>query len=164
MSENKKRKFRLILMGQRFTIVTDETDAYMDELVNRVQARIYDIRKSYQFLSGEGCSLLAALDYCDEKQKLKEQIEQLRGQIRDYLNDSGSLQEKNEKLQGKNAALQEENDRLTQQLARLNTEFERIKAASPKIAAKPAVPVQKSALAAAEKTATSASLFNMLDE
>ena len=77
--------------GKRFTIVTDESEAYMKKLVERVDTRLKSIMSSNPKLDKDSAAILASLDYCDEEYKLRQKLEDVKEQIKDYIEDTARL-------------------------------------------------------------------------
>lgn len=93
--------------GKRFTIVTDESEAYMKKLVERVDTRLKSIISSNPKLDKDSAAILASLDYCDEEYKLRQNLEDVKEQIKDYIEDTARLHKEIARLKAQNVILQD---------------------------------------------------------
>lgn len=93
--------------GKRFTIVTDESEAYMKKLVERVDTRLKSIISSNPKLDKDSAAILASLDYCDEEYKLRQKLEDVKEQIKDYIEDTARLHKEIARLKAQNVILQD---------------------------------------------------------
>ena len=93
--------------GKRFTIVTDESEAYMKKLVERVDTRLKSIISSNPKLDKDSAAILASLDYCDEEYKLRQKLEDVKEQIKDYIEDTARLHKEIAQLKAQNVILQD---------------------------------------------------------
>lgn len=74
--------------GSEYTILTDEDPSYVEALAATLDKDVTDIIKSNSRLSMTQAAILAALDYADKAAKESEAADNLRGQIKEYLEDS----------------------------------------------------------------------------
>lgn len=93
--------------GKRFTIVTDESEAYMKKIVERVDTKLKSIISSNPKLDKDSAAILASLDYCDEEYKLRKNLEDVKGQIKDYIEDTARLHKEIASLKAQNVILQD---------------------------------------------------------
>lgn len=82
-----KNKVSLKIAGSDYLIVSEEQPAYMHELAQDVDSKISDILKSGN-LSITQAAILAALDYADDAKKNKDSADNLRSQLKEYLEDA----------------------------------------------------------------------------
>jgi hypothetical protein len=104
-----KKKFSVMVAGQRFKIITEEEDRYVIDLAAKIDARIVSLSIS-QGMSRERAAVLTALDFADDNEKGKRDLSEIKEQVKDYLMQI-------EKLSTENAAMQSELSR-----ARLDNE------------------------------------------
>ncbi|MBQ9066486.1 MAG: cell division protein ZapA [Clostridia bacterium] len=83
-----KSRVRLSICGSDYYITTDEDPAYVEELGERLNEDLSKIVKDNSRLSITQAAILAALEYADEAKKATTTAENLRGQIKEYLEDS----------------------------------------------------------------------------
>ena len=93
--------------GKRFTIVTDESEAYMKKIVERVDTKLKSIISSNPKLDKDSAAILASLDYCDEEYKLRQNLEDVKEQIKDYIEDTARLHKEIAQLKAQNVILQD---------------------------------------------------------
>ena len=72
------------ICGEEYTFVSEETTAYMDRVGNHVSEKMSEILKNSR-VGRTDAAVLAAANITDELYKAQQTAEQLRGQIKDYL-------------------------------------------------------------------------------
>ncbi|MCH5201584.1 MAG: cell division protein ZapA [Oscillospiraceae bacterium] len=92
--------------GKRFIIRTEESEAYMKKVVERVDTKLKSIIASNPLIDKESAAILASLDYCDEEYKIRERLEEIKEQIKDYLEETEELHKEIKDLETKNMELQ----------------------------------------------------------
>lgn len=92
--------------GKRFTIITDESEEYMRNIVDRLDTKLRSIISSNPKLDKDSAALLASLDYCDEEYKIKEKLEENKEQMKDYLNEITLLHMEIDSLKRENKEMQ----------------------------------------------------------
>ncbi len=98
--------------GKRFTIKTNESEAYMKKLVERIDTKLKSIMSVNPKMDKDSAAILASLDYCDEENKMREKLEDIRNQIKDYLEETEVLHKEIKKLKEENIHLQERIDKI----------------------------------------------------
>lgn len=83
-----KVRVTLNICGNDYNITTDEDAAYVEKLGARLDEDLTKIIKDNSRLSITQAAILAALDYADEASKATATADNLRGQIKEYLEDS----------------------------------------------------------------------------
>ncbi len=83
-----KTRVTLTICGNEYNIFADEDPKYMEELGDRVNDTLTKIVKDNSRLSITQAAILASLDFADEATKATATAENLRGQIKEYLEDS----------------------------------------------------------------------------
>ena len=68
------KKIRLTVAGIEYYINTDESEAYMNEIADRVGQRMSNLTKDNPFLSTTMAAVMCALQYCDENKKLESEL------------------------------------------------------------------------------------------
>lgn len=109
-----KNKIRLNIGGAEFAISTPDDPAYVEKLADEISAKISRLVKETPRLSVTMAAILTALDYCDCCKKAEESADHLRGQIKDYLEDS--------------ARARMEADVARREIERLNREIQQLRA------------------------------------
>ncbi len=93
-----KRNVVIYVAGQRFSISTSDSEEYVIGIGEKVDVMIRGIAKDNPRLNRDACAILAALDLCDDETKLRQMMEVLRSQVKDYLEANEKLREENESL------------------------------------------------------------------
>lgn len=83
-----KQNVVINIAGSDYTILTEEDPAYVQALAETLDKDITDIVAANRRLSMTQAAILAALDYADKAAKESESADNLRGQIKEYLEDS----------------------------------------------------------------------------
>ena len=91
--------------GKRFTVITDESEAYMRKITEKLDTRLRSIASSNPQLDRDSVAILASLDYCDEENKLREQLGDVKQQIKEYLENVSELHREIERLKSENEKL-----------------------------------------------------------
>ena len=73
--------------GKRFTIITDESEEYMNNIVERLDTRLRSIISTNPKLDKDSAALLASLDYCDEEYKIRKKLDENKEQMKQYLSE-----------------------------------------------------------------------------
>ena len=83
-----KNRIRLNICGAECTITSEDSENYVLSLGNEVEESIKDIMDKNDRVSLTLAAILAALNFCDESHKSVATADNLRSQIKDYLEDS----------------------------------------------------------------------------
>lgn len=83
-----KETLTIHIGGSEYTILTDEDPAYVEALAETLDKDITAIVAANRRLSMTQAAILVALDYADKAAKESESADNLRGQIKEYLEDS----------------------------------------------------------------------------
>lgn len=83
-----KNKVKLAICGSDFYITTEDDVDYAASLGDELDQKITKIVKENERVSMTQASVLVALDYADAFKKAEASADNLRAQIRDYLEDS----------------------------------------------------------------------------
>ena len=83
-----KKNVVIHIAGSEYPILTEEDPAYVEALAETLDKDITEIVGANRRLSMTQAPSLAALDYPDKAAKETEAADNLRGQIKEYLEDS----------------------------------------------------------------------------
>ena len=83
-----KNRVSLKIGGVSYTIVSEDSVDYVEELGEYIDGEIKNIQSSSPSLSTMQCAVLVALDQADACKKATAAADNLRAQIKDYLEDS----------------------------------------------------------------------------
>lgn len=85
-----KSKVKVSICGYDFSVVTDDDRQYILSVANKVERKVNKMLEDNGRLSTASAALFAAMDYCDQVQRATGDGDNLRGQIKDYLEDSAA--------------------------------------------------------------------------
>lgn len=83
-----KNKVQVKICGANYTIVTEDDPEYVEELAEAISNEMRGICNSNPSLSLTQAAVLVALDQADACKKATASSDNLRAQIKDYLEDS----------------------------------------------------------------------------
>lgn len=109
----KKRKVSVFVAGQKFTIITEDSEKYVTDIASKVDTSINSLVIKSN-MTRERCAVLTALDLCDDEAKARQALSELREQIKDYIQDAARLKKENEQLKEQIEILNREKERLSQ--------------------------------------------------
>ncbi len=82
------KRIRLVVAGIEYYINTDETESYMRAVGEAVSSRVAELEKNSPCLSTTMAAVLCALQYCDDCNKLNEELAALRAQLKQVQEES----------------------------------------------------------------------------
>ncbi len=82
-----KKVHKLLIAGEEYRIVSDESSDYMQELAHELDAKMTSILRGSK-ISTTQAAILVALQYADEAAKNSGNADSLRSQLKSYLEDS----------------------------------------------------------------------------
>lgn len=83
-----KNRVRVTICGTDYVISSENAEEYMLEIGEKVNSKMQQMLDSNSRLSVSMAAVLAAMDYCDEAVKSEKTADNLRSQIKKYLDDS----------------------------------------------------------------------------
>ncbi len=83
-----KNKVNLRICGNSYVILTEDAPDYVEELGEQLDREMKQIGQESPTLSTTQCAVLVALDKADACRKATASADNLRAQIKDYLEDS----------------------------------------------------------------------------
>ena len=83
-----KNKIALKICGNTYTILTEDDPDYVEELGELIDKEMRSTGQEAPSLSQTQCAVLVALDQADAAKKETASADNLRAQIKDYLEDS----------------------------------------------------------------------------
>ncbi|MDE7390442.1 MAG: cell division protein ZapA [Lachnospiraceae bacterium] len=138
-----KSKLKISICGYDFSVVTDEDRQYMLSIANRVERKVNKMLENNGRLSTASAALFAAMDYCDQVQKASGDEDNLRSQIKDYLEESGNARKQLEESKKEIDRLKREITALRRRLAAEEVSKAPASDAEPATEKAPAVPTKK---------------------
>lgn len=100
-----KKRVTVMVAGQRFTILTEDSEKYVIDIAAKIDARISSMTMTN--MSRERAAVLTALDFADDNEKIKSETAQIREQIKDYIENLSRLNAEVDTLRAENEKLQE---------------------------------------------------------
>lgn len=82
-----KKVHKLLIAGEEYRIVSDESTDYMQELAHELDTKMTGILRGSR-VSTTQAAILVALQYADEAAKNSGNADSLRSQLKSYLEDS----------------------------------------------------------------------------
>ncbi len=115
-----KQKYTLSIADMEINVITDEPRESVEHIVGMLDRKIREISLKSRRCSKNEAALLCALDFCADKIKSKEQVEELEDEV-------STLQEKQTALNERLELLKRDSDRLERERLRLDNENQRLR-------------------------------------
>ncbi len=106
-----KNKITVFVAGQKLTLITTDSEKYVSDIAMKVDTTVNSLLNCSN-MSREKCAVMAALDFCDDEAKARAALNELKEQIKDYIEDSSKLRAENEELKLKIEKLENEKKEL----------------------------------------------------
>lgn len=106
-----KKKVTVFVAGQKLNLITTESEKYVTDIAQKVDTAVNSMFASSN-MSREKCAVMAALDFCDDEAKARVALNELKEQIKDYIEDSSKLRTENEELKAEIEKLKAEKQEL----------------------------------------------------
>ena len=110
-------KIKLVISGMDYLITSEDDEPYIQSLGTELNHRIDEMLKQNSYLSVTMASVLCALEYSDEAHKARDDAENLRGQLKRYIEDAGSARMETDEARREIERLGRDNQALRNQLA-----------------------------------------------
>ena len=117
-------KVRLNICGSSYVVNTAESEDYMQNLADRLNLDMNELMASSNSISITTAAIMTALNYRDELEKASGSADNMRRQIKDYLEDAASAKMAAEEVRRENASLKRRIDDLERRLRRAQTSQE----------------------------------------
>ena len=117
-------KVRLNICGSSYVVNTSESEDYMKNLADRLNLDMNELMASSNSVSITTAAVMTALNYRDELEKASGSADNMRRQIKDYLEDAASAKMAAEEARRENASLKRRVDELERRLRGRGTESE----------------------------------------
>lgn len=89
-----KNRVKLTIGGAEYAIITEDDVSYVNELGAELNEALANIMKENPHVSTTQAAVLLALNYADEFKKANITADNLRSQIKDYLDDAANAKGK----------------------------------------------------------------------
>ncbi|MFA5658304.1 MAG: cell division protein ZapA [Oscillospiraceae bacterium] len=109
-------KVKVKIYNREYSLQTDETPEYTKSLAKRLDSHIAEMMSGKAAASLVDACVLIALSAYDDCQKANDNIDNIRKQIKDYVDDAGAARLKCDELQKENRHLRVKNEELESKL------------------------------------------------
>ncbi len=116
---NIENKVSVKICGKEYNLRTDESPEYLVALAARVEKEIYTLLKAKPNFSLQNAAVFVALTSLDESRKSTESIDNIRGQIKTYVEDAAKARAARDKLNTENKELKAKIAELEKQVKEL---------------------------------------------
>lgn len=82
-------KYKITVCNKDYTLVSEESKDYTVKLGMTLDKKIKELKVKFPSLSVTDCAVLTAMDCMDELIKANQNIDNIRSQIKDYVDDAG---------------------------------------------------------------------------
>lgn len=87
-----KNKVRVNIAGVDYSLLTDESAEYTNEIAAEIDGKMKELRSANPFMSANQAAVLVAIEFADQAKKTEQAVEEYRSQIKDYLKDASEAQ------------------------------------------------------------------------
>ena len=108
--------YKVMIMGKEYVLTSEDNKEYTEKLAANLDKRIRDMRTKFTSLSITDCAVLIALDCMDELGQSNRNIDNIRTQIKDYVDDAGRARTQANSVQRENKMLRERVEQLEREL------------------------------------------------
>ena len=115
-----KNKVKLNICGCEFAISSDDSESYVRSISDEVGKSMEETMESNERISLTMAAVITALRFCDESHKSTSGADNLRSQIKDYLEDSSRARTETEDAKHEIERLKQEIEELHTQLSKNN--------------------------------------------
>lgn len=98
-------KVKITICGKEYSLKTDDSPSYLTGLAKKVDAAITEMMSSADNMSMQSAAVLAALAAYDELEKANGTIDNIRSQIKEYVDDAGQARTERDKAVKKESEL-----------------------------------------------------------
>ena len=103
-----KNKLKVNIYNRTYNLLSEESQEYTNKLALVINSKIKGMMKAIPSLSVQDAAVLTALDCLDELSKANQNIENIRTQIKDYVDDAGRARSQADEAQKEIRELQEQ--------------------------------------------------------
>ncbi len=114
---NNVAKHTIRIMNYNLTLTSDDDKSYIESVAERVERNIKTLSDNMPTRNMTEVALFVAMDYCDRYMKAIGDGTTMRGQIKDYLKDTGEARRRLEEAEKENEQLKAEVEKLRARLS-----------------------------------------------
>lgn len=85
----KENKVKITICGKEYSLQTDERPAYVQQLAGRLDHKITEMMENNDTLSLSSAAILVGLTLMDDSYKTTSDMDNIRGEIRNYVEEAG---------------------------------------------------------------------------
>ncbi|MCI8500858.1 MAG: cell division protein ZapA [Oscillospiraceae bacterium] len=86
---NKGNKVKITICGKEYSLQADEQPAYVQQLAARLDQKITELMEENDTLSLSSAAILVGLSLMDDSYKTTSDMDNIRGEIRNYVEEAG---------------------------------------------------------------------------
>ncbi|MCR5020768.1 cell division protein ZapA [Ruminococcus sp.] len=109
--------YKVTIMGRDYNLTSEDNKDYTERLAAALDKRLKDMKARFTSLTVTDCAVLTALDCMDELGQANRNIDNIRTQIKDYVDDAGRARNQAAAAQREIKSLQERVEQLEKELA-----------------------------------------------
>lgn len=83
-----KKKVRIVVCSTEYTVLTEDSAEYLQSLAAELDRTLRELVEGGRRISMTQASVLLALHYLDEKKKAEQSTDNIRYQLKEYLQDA----------------------------------------------------------------------------
>ena len=124
---NNKRKVSVQIEGRSYALITAEDEKYVQGVADEVIAQIKEIVASSHHLDTRDCAVLAALNFCDDRNKALRNKKECISKADKIIRQTNDLNKQCSEYKTRLAEVINENTALTRKYKRLQKENEQLR-------------------------------------
>jgi cell division protein ZapA len=109
--------YKVTIMGRDYNLTSEENKDYTERLAAALDKRLKDMKMRFSSFTVTDCAILTALDCMDELGQSNRNIDNIRTQIKDYVDDAGRARTQAVAAQREIQMLKERVEQLERELA-----------------------------------------------
>ena len=130
---NNKRKVSVQIEGRSYALITADDEKYVQGVADEVIAQIKEIVSSSHHLDTRDCAVLAALNFCDDRNKALRNKKECISKADKIIRQTNDLNKQCSEYKTRLAEVINENTALTRKYKRLQKENEQLRNALQKV-------------------------------
>ncbi len=120
-------KFKVIICNKEFSLQSEESPSYFIDLAKKVENQIMSMTRGSDNITVHHAALLTALSYADELKKANDSIDNIRTQIKEYVDDACNARNQRDEFEKKYNDVVKHEIELTNKIADLENQIEILK-------------------------------------
>lgn len=118
-----KKRVRVHIEGRNYALITDEDAKYVSQIADEVREHIRKTSQGPTQLDTRDCAMLAALDFCDERNKANKRAQELIEKADRIIQQTNELNRQCAEYKEKLTEAINENTRLSKQVRELEAQI-----------------------------------------